>query len=132
VVQPLPIAGLSAEADGENKKITLRWTPRLDIAEPTAEPKGYVIYTKKADGDFDNGQYISGENFFYQLNAEPGILYSFRIAAVNEGGASLLSEEVCAAISNDTNAPSILLVDAFQRLAGPQPFDNEATGGFGR
>lgn len=130
VVQPLPVAGLSAEADGENKKITLRWTPRLDIAEPTAEPKGYVIYTKKAGGDFDNGQYISGENFFYQLNAEPGILYSFRIAAVNEGGASLLSEEVCAAISNDTNAPSILLVDAFQRLAGPQPFDNEATGGF--
>jgi len=130
VVQPLPVASLSAEAKPDKGKITLRWTPRLDVSEPTAKPEGYVVYTKKADGDFDNGTYVSGDDCTYQMPAAPGVLYSFRVAAVNEGGASLLSDEVCAAVSANAYAPSILLVDAFQRLAGPLPFDTETTGGF--
>ena len=130
VVQPLPVAGLAAEANSEKGEITLRWIPRLDVAEPTAKPNGYVIYTKKAGGDFDNGQYVSGDDCYYQMQATPGTLYSFRVAAVNEGGASMLSDEVCAVVSANTTAPSILIVDAFQRLAGPQPFDNETTSGF--
>ena len=130
VVQPLPVAGLAAEANSEKSEITLRWTPRLDNAEPTAKPNGYVVYTKKAGGDFDNGQYVGGENCYYQMQATPGTLYSFRVAAVNEGGASLMSDEVCAAVSANAAAPSILIIDAFQRLAGPLPFDNETTGGF--
>ncbi|MBR6140796.1 MAG: hypothetical protein IKQ37_03400 [Bacteroidaceae bacterium] len=130
VIQPLPVASLSAEASCEKGEITLRWTPRLDVAEPTAAPTGYIVYTKKAGEDFDNGQYIAGGNCIYQMQATPGTLYSFRVAAVNDGGASLLSDEVCAVVSSNAYAPTILLVDAFQRLAGPQPFDNEATGGF--
>lgn len=130
VVQPLPVAGLSAEANRDKGEITLRWTPRLDTAEPTAAPTGYIVYTKKAGGDFDNGHYVGGNICYYQMQAEPGTLYSFRVAAVNEGGASLLSDEVCAAVSANAYAPSILLVDAFQRLAGPLPFDTETTGGF--
>ena len=130
VVQPLPVAGLAAEANSEKNEITLRWTPRLDIAEPTATPTGYVVYIKQAGGDFDNGHYLSGNDCFYRMPANPGTLYSFRVAAVNEGGASLLSDEVCAAVSTTPDSPSILLVDAFQRLAGPLPFDNETTGGF--
>ena len=130
VVQPLPVAGLAAEANSERNEITLRWTPRIDIAEPTSNPTGYVVYTKQAGGDFDNGHYLSGNDCYYRMTANPGTLYSFRVAAVNEGGASLLSDEVCAAISRTPNSPSILLVDAFQRLAGPLPFDDETTGGF--
>ena len=130
VVQPLPVAGLAAEANSERNDITVRWTPRTDIGEPTATPTGYVVYTKQAGGDFDNGHYLSGNDCYYRMPATPGVLYSFRVAAVNEGGASLLSDEVCAAISRTPNSPSILLVDAFQRLAGPLPFDNETTGGF--
>ena len=130
VVQPLPVAGLSAETNREKETILLRWTPRMDVAEPTAKPDGYVVYVKKAGGDFDNGHYVHGDNCAFQIQAEPGILYSFRVAAVNEGGSSLLSEEVCAAFSSNAYAPSVLLVDAFQRLAGPLPFDNETSGGF--
>ncbi|MBR6032457.1 MAG: hypothetical protein IKP36_10970 [Bacteroidaceae bacterium] len=130
VVQPLPVASLSAEANSERSEITLRWIPRLDVAEPTAKPDGYVVYTKKAGGDFDNGHYVDGDNCYCQIPVETGTLYSFRVVAVNEGGASLPSDEVCAAVSANAYAPSILLVDAFQRLAGPLPFDNETTGGF--
>ena len=130
VVQPLPVACLSAEASIDKNEITVRWTPRLDTAEPTAKPEGYIVYTKKAGSDFDNGQYVEGDECFYQMQAEPGTLYSFRVAAVNEGGSSLLSDQVCAAVSMAPNAASILLVDGFQRLAGPMPFDNETTGGF--
>ena len=130
VVQPLPVAGLSAEANSEKSEITLRWTPTLDIAEPTSEPTGYIVYTKVAGGDFDNGHYVDANDCHLRVTVTPGILYSFRVAAVNDGGASLPSEEVCAVVSNNAYAPSILLVDAFQRLAGPLPFDNETTGGF--
>ena len=130
VVQPLPVAGLAAEADSEKNTITLRWTPRIDLAEPTAKPKGYIVYTKSAGGDFDNGRFVEGDDCYYQMQATPGTLYSFRVAAVNEGGASLPSEEVCAAVSANPGAPYILLVDAFQRLASPLPFDNATTGGF--
>ena len=130
VVQPLPVAGLSAEANKETGEITVRWTPREDPGEQTARPSGYVVYVKKAGGDFDNGHYVNGRDCTYQMQAEPGILYSFRVEAVNDGGASLPSDEVCAAIAEGENAPSILLVDAFQRLASPLPFDTETTGGF--
>lgn len=130
VVQPLPVAGLAAEANREKNEITVRWTPRLDNAEPTAKPTGYIIYTKKAGSDFDNGHYVNGDDCFYQFVAELGTLYSFRVVAVNEGGSSMLSDEVCASLSISPNAPSILIVDAFQRLASPLPFDNETSGGF--
>lgn len=130
IVQPLPVAGLAAEANSEKGMITLHWTPQADPAEPTAKPDGYIVYTKQAGGDFDNGRFVSGDGCFYQMSATPGTLYSFRVAAVNEGGASLLSDEVCAAVAAKPAAPSVLLVDAFQRLASPLPFDTGATGGF--
>ena len=130
VVQPLPVAGLSAEPNQEKNEITVRWTPTLDTSEPTAKPDGFVVYTKKAGGDFDNGHFVNGHDCAYTMQATPGELYCFRVEAVNEGGASMPSDEVCAAIASSENAPSILLVDAFQRLAGPLPFDNETTGGF--
>ena len=129
-VQPLPVAGIAAEVDREKSEIVVKWTPTLDVAEPTSEPTGYIIYTKQAGGDFDNGHYVNANDCYYRFSAKPGTLYSFRVAAVNDGGASMLSDEVCAHISANANAPSMLLVDAFQRLAGPLPFDNETTGGF--
>ena len=130
VIQPLPVAGISAEPNKETNEITIRWTPTLDPAEPTAKPDGYVVYVKKAGKDFDNGHYVSGNDCTFKTEAIPGVLYSFRVEAVNEGGASLPSDEVCAVIAESENAPTILLVDAFQRLASPLPFDNEKTGGF--
>ncbi len=130
VVQPLPVAGLSAEANKEKGEITVRWTPRLDPSEPTAKPDGYIVYTQKAGKDFDNGHYVSGNDCVYQMQAEPGELYNFRVDAYNEGGTSLPSDVVSAAIALTDAAPTILLVDGFQRLASPLPFDNETTGGF--
>lgn len=130
VVQPLPVASLSAEANKEKGEITVRWTPTHDSLEPTAKPDGYVVYTKKSGGDFDNGQYVHGHECVFTMQAEPGELYSFRVEAVNEGGKSLPSDEVCAVVAANPSAPSILLVDAFQRLASPLPFDNDSIGGF--
>ncbi len=130
VVQPLPVAGLSAEANNESKQITVSWTPREDVSEPTAKPEGYIVYVKKGQGDFDNGHYVNGRECNFQLDATPGVLYSFRVEAVNDGGASLSSDVVCAAVSERQDATSILLVDGFQRLASPLPFDSEMTGGF--
>ena len=130
VVQPLPVAGVSAEPNKETNEITVRWTPTLDASEPTAKPDGYVVYMKKAGKDFDNGHYVNAHDCTFKAQAIPGVLYSFRVEAVNDGGSSLPSDEVCAVIAETQDAPSILLVDGFQRLASPLPFDNEKTGGF--
>ena len=130
VVQPLPVAGVSAEAMPERGEISVRWTPRLDALEPTSVPTGYVVYIKTPGSDFNNGYYVAGDDCHFAIKAEPGVLYSFRVAAVNDGGSSMMSDEVCAAITDDPSAPSFLLVDAFQRLASPLPFDNAETGGF--
>lgn len=130
VVQPLPVAAVSAVADPARREITVGWTPRLDTMEPTATPGGYIIYIKEDGGDFDNGHYVDGQECRFRMEARPGTLYSFRVAAVNEGGRSMLSDEACAAVSTSPSAPAVLIVDAFQRLASPLPFDTETTGGF--
>ena len=124
------MVGISAEPNQENSQITVQWTPAIDPAEPSAKPEGYIVYVKKAGGDFDNGHYVSGHDCVFRLAATPGQLYSFRVEAVNDGGASLPSDEVCAVVAETPDAPSFLLVDAFQRLAGPLPFDDETSGGF--
>lgn len=129
VIQPLPVVAVSAEAIPDKGQITVRWTPQADATEPTATPTGYIVYIKTPGSDFNNGYYVRGDNTSFTIQADPGLLYSFRVAAVNDGGYSMMSDEVCAAIGA-ANAPSLLLVDAFQRLASPLPFDNESTGGF--
>ena len=130
VVQPLPVASISAQAHNDKNKITVHWTPRVDPLEESARPDGYIIYIKEGDADFDNGHYISSRDSKYEIEVAPGLLYSFRVQAVNDGGASMMSDVVCAAVSTDKDAPEMLLVDGFQRLASPQPFDTDIMGGF--
>lgn len=127
-VQPLPVRAFSAVAEPRNSRIVLSWQPTIDPLEPSAKPREYVIYTKRGEGGWDNGRVT--DDTTYHLDAEEDVLYQFRVCALNEGGISMPSEELCARISSSRKSPSALIVNGFQRLAAPYSFETDSTCGF--
>jgi hypothetical protein len=89
VVQPLPVTQIRSEFTGNGVRIS--WKGVLDELEPTAIPKKYVLYTRVEDGGFDNGYLVNDTTVVIQ-NLKPGVIYSFKVRAWNEGGVSFPSE----------------------------------------
>ncbi|MBR4846466.1 MAG: xanthan lyase, partial [Bacteroidaceae bacterium] len=139
VVQPLPVNNFSIRFTSHpntdkkrgkkqaNAKVQLSWRAVDDELEPTAKPNGYVVYTRIGYGGFDNGQYVEKSNV--EMEIEPGLVYSFKVTAVNEGGESFPSETLCAYQSPESNA-TILIVNGFDRLSGPATIENPVEQGF--
>ncbi len=127
-VQPLPVLNVAAMANVQDKQITLSWTPQNDPLEPTAKPTSYVIYIRQNDRGWDNGTMVNSNKV--NIAAIPGVMYRFRIAALNNGGSSMQSEELCARIPYSRNAQSILIVNGFDRVAAAQAVDLDTLRGF--
>ena len=128
VVQPLPVTAPMAMVAPESERIELTWLAMADTLEETAMPDGFVVYHAEGDGDFDNGTLVN-EAHYELLHATRGVVHRFRITACNDGGQSMPSQEVCAYLS-PTKGHRIMIIDAFDRLAAPQPFDTDSTQGF--
>ena len=129
VVQPLPVCNLAAEVSNDGGSVTLSWQPQEDITSASATPTHYIIYARPQGRGYDNGTLIDASQTEYHIDIQPGTLYHFRVAAANAGGSSLLSDEVCAYYGGAETA-RLMLVDGFQRVAGPLPIDNEEQNGF--
>ncbi len=127
VVQPLPVTAFRTQVNEEGKEILLAWQPQQDPLEPSASPKGYIVYTRKGDNGFDNGTLVREP--YFRLQAEEDVIYSFRVCAVNDGGESFPSEELSAMIAKGSKA-SVLIIDGFQRVAGPQVVQTASLRGF--
>ena len=125
-VAPLPVKDFSV-AFGDGGSAHLSWTPVEDEKEPTAKPSGYLVYTRKDDGGFDNGREFKGTSA--DIAIEPGHVYSFMVEAFNEGGRSFPSEVLSIGLSA-TDAKKVLIVSNFDRIAGPSFFDTERYAGF--
>ena len=126
-VQPLPVTCFQTQIDEEAQEIILSWTPQEDPLEASATPDGYIVYTRQGDNGYDNGTFTRSAHLV--LKAERNQIYSFRVAAVNRGGESLPSEELSAMIAQNAKA-SVLIIDGFQRVAGPQSILTDSTCGF--
>ncbi len=130
VVQPLPVVSPSAVTDVQHRRIHLAWQPVADPLEPTAKPEQYIVYHAVGNHGFDNGTATRSPRLTID-NAEVGVLHRFRIAAANDGGRSMLSTEVCAYLPSSTaSRRRMLIVDAFDRMAGPQPIYTDSVQGF--
>ena len=135
VVQPLPVATMGVSFSGTGKAV-LTWTPTTDKLEPTAAAEGYILYTRVDDGGFDNGRIIdsyqmSGESCSTELDIKPGHIYSFRIAAYNQGGKSFPSETVSIGLPKGaTLDKKVLVVNNFDRVSGPTFIDTPEYAGF--
>ena len=127
VIQPLPIHNFAITLNDQDRWANLTWEATIDSLEPTATPTHYIVYTRIDDGDFDNGKVVTGTSYLAPL--EKGRLYSFRIAAMNDGGISFPSE-VLSAYAAPQNTGTILVVNAFTRLEGPAKVSTETEQGF--
>ncbi len=116
VVQPLPVKSFQAEFSGENA-VLLKWQPTLDSLESTATPTHYRVYTRIENGDFDNGILVSEPNFLHK-NINKGLIYSYKITAVNEGGESFPSE-VLSVCKMPEAKNTVLIVNGFDRVSAP-------------
>lgn len=128
VIQPLPVTGMQAIVQPEQKQVTVRWNATRDELEDTAQPRAYILYMARGDQGYDNGTVVHDTQC--TMNMEPGVMYRFKVRAMNEGGVSMPGEEVCAYLSRHGNAHRMLLVNGFQRVAAPYPFDNATNRGF--
>ena len=127
VIQPLPVENFSITLNEAQHTATLSWSPVDDPLEPTAKAKEYIIYTQRGHHSFDNGIIVKGSSHTIELN--PNIVYSFKITALNEGGESFPSETLSCGISSN-NKGTVLVVNAFSRLEGPQVINTSTTCGF--
>ena len=127
VVQPLPVTDFSVQLSKDEKFATLRWRPVYDPQEPTAKATAYVVYTKTADGGYDNGTVVDEPSC--TIAVSEGVMYSFKVAALNDGGQSLPSEELSLYVAGG-KAPHVLVVNCFHRLSAPHAVSNAANAGF--
>lgn len=127
VVQPLPVQSFSAVFSGENQ-VELRWQPTIDVAEPSARPNRYILYTRIGEGGFDNGRIIEGPGI--RIDIQKDRIYGFKITAVNEGGESFPSE-ILSVCRRSNEKGSVLIVNGFDRLSAPCSFSSkDSLGGF--
>ena len=117
-VQPLPVSGFEVHL-GEEGQACLSWEPTPDPLEPTAHTTGYILYTRIDDAGFDAGRAIDEPHA--EIALEPGHLYSFRVSATNEGGESFPSEVLAVGVVSE-EAPTVLVVNNFDRVSAPVSF----------
>lgn len=127
VVQPLPVKSFGADFVGETE-VSLFWKPIEDTSEPTASPDKYIIYTRIGDGDFDNGVVVNDAT--YRMVIDKDKIYSFKVAALNEGGRSFPSE-ILSVCRKSNEKGQVLIVNGFDRLSAPYSFSTkDSIGGF--
>jgi hypothetical protein len=127
VVQPMPVSHFAARLEG-NAKVKLSWRPTEDILEPSANPTHYKIYVREDDNGFDSGRLVREPNFVFN-ELKPGIVYGFKVTAINLGGESFPSEILSAAIA-DSSKGEALIVNGFDRLSAPQTIEFKGFKGF--
>ncbi|MBO7301225.1 MAG: xanthan lyase, partial [Bacteroidaceae bacterium] len=116
VVQPLPVKDFSMSLSSDEEFVILRWRPVDDPQEPTAKPGRYVVYTRVGNGAFDNGVVVNEPRCV--LPVAKRVLYSFKVAALNDGGESLPSEVLSLFVAKKAKA-HVLVVNGFHRLSAP-------------
>lgn len=127
VVQPLPVKNFAIRLQPDKATFRLSWQAVDDPLEPTAQAQQYIVYTRVGHGGFDNGTLVQGTNYTFQ--GEPGLVYSFKVTAVNRGGESFPSE-ILAAYQAPKSRGTVLIVNGFDRLSAPATVASNFLQGF--
>lgn len=127
VVQPLPVSNFAIEFGKKKNTLNLTWKGEEDPLEPSANPREYIVYTRIGYGGFDNGVLVSKPS--YTTKIEQGLVYSFKVVAVNRGGESFPSE-ILSAYKAKRERGKILIINGFDRISGPAIIDTPTQAGF--
>ena len=115
-VQPLPPDNFHIEFTRKQGGVQISWQGVIDGQEPSSEPTGYVLYMAIDGKGYNNGTLLRGTSCSVKL--VPGLLYHFRVTAVNEGGESFPTEELSACYQPRVRRKA-LVVNGFHRLSSP-------------
>ena len=126
VVQPLSPENFSISLN-QRGVASLTWVSQKDGEESSANPTGYNVYMALGDRGYDNGTPVTQSR--YSLSLVPDVLYRFRITATNAGGESFPTEELCV-LYHAPEAPTVMIVNGFQRLSSPAVRDDYDNKGF--
>lgn len=127
-IQPLPVSHFAIELENKKGTLQLQWKPTNDPLEPTAQAAGYIVYKRIGEGGFDNGTLVTQPQYSFQ--AEAGVLYSFRVTAINRGGESFPSETLAAYRAADKSDKTVLIINNFNRLSAPPTIETATQQGF--
>ncbi|MBE6287864.1 MAG: xanthan lyase [Mediterranea massiliensis] len=127
LVQPLPVSHFAIRFGKKRNTVQLSWQAVNDPLEPTANPESYIVYTRIGRGGWDNGVEVKGNSLLTKI--EPGIVYSYKITAMNRGGESFPSE-ILSAYKAKQERGRILIVNGFDRLSGPAVVNTPESVGF--
>ena len=95
--------------------------------EPTAKAEKFIVYTRIDENGFNNGKLI--DKNVIELDITPGKIYSFKVTALNKGGESFPSE-ILSAYRHPNQAETILIINGFERVSGPEHFNFVSLSGF--
>ncbi|MBU0712279.1 N-acetylmuramoyl-L-alanine amidase [bacterium] len=127
VVQPLPVDHFQALLVDKNS-VRLKWRPTSDLLEPTAQADKYIVYTRIGDNGFDNGRLVNSNAVTFKY-IKPGVIYSYKVTALNDGGESFPSEILSVCYMDSLKNP-VLIVNGFDRIAPPATIETEKYLGF--
>ena len=127
VVAPLTPSHFCVQFKSKDE-VRISWDAVSDSQEPTATPTGYILYTALGEADFDNGTVVKSKTYT-DVKLEPGLVYHFKVAAINKGGLSFPTE-VLSACYQPGAQKKVLIVNGFNRLSSPAIRDNGTEQGF--
>ncbi len=127
-VQPLPVRNFAIAESGQAGHYTLSWLPTEDKQEASAMPTGYIV-EERTEGERGFRRVALTDKPEWNVTVSDKAIHSYRIVAVNAGGASFPSE-VLVLRNGGEKAPKALIVNGFTRVSAPDRFDAGDIAGF--
>ena len=119
VVTPLPVSHMAAHLTDKGQ-VELTWKAVEDTLEPTAKPDRYIVYTRYGHGEFDHGKVV--KQCKYVADVPAGMVCSYKVVAMNEGGVSFPSQIVAVGRNAKFHDKKALIVNGFDRISAPADF----------
>ena len=128
VVQPLPVNSFEISPAVVPNHYVLNWQPTDDPLEANAVPTKYIVCERVGhDGGFREIAVVKEP--MCQVKVSDNQIHSYRIIAVNEGGRSFPSETLSLGVAKQSKG-TVMVVNGFTRVSGPDWFDGEKYAGF--
>ena len=126
VIQPLPVNSFAIDKVSESLYM-LNWQPTPDPLCASAVAKKYIVLEQVGDGGFKEIEIVDEPH--YSVHITDNLIHSYKIIAMNEGGRSFPSETLSLGVAAGSKG-TVMVVNNFTRVSGPDWFDSGKMAGF--